>query len=402
MKINCLSLELARPEMHALLTLCLAALVFLLTAPAVTAHAASQELEDSKKISVYSEVEFEHSDNIFQLTDYQQSRMEANDAEDSESGRFDDMESISDYILSPTLGIKYDINGLGNEDLSLSARVRYNYYLENQEKSYPEVRIRIKHNIGKKGALLLEGNFLFDYFKRNYLSGYNDGNDNGNISRDERIYSSAVYDEYEGLLAYEHTLFKNKGKPLSQVDLRPFCGYSSRVYNSAFKNRGREVAFTGVGLTFEFLSRLDLELVYQYENTRYPGDNELVLFDETRFGSDVNADGELKGNAPLVTHIDRSANRHTLEINPSFRISKEILLFLGYEKRICEYTSDNPLDIEHYHNKSYRQKIKAGIQYDFSKSWSTEIEYNKTDDVNEENGNYSENCFIFSIQYNLL
>lgn len=369
------------------------------------AQTVSREQSDSEqqKIEFYTEIDFEHSDNIFHLTDSQESRIDADDPEDSESGRFNDMESVSDNIVSPAFGMKYKFKGKGlcGDDLRLSARVKYNYHMENQEKSYPEARIQMKNDIGKKSALVLEANFLFDFFKKNYLTDYDDENDNGNISRDERIYSFAIYDEYEGILAYEHELYKNNDNTLSQVDIKPFFGFSTRSYNSPFDNRGRDIAFGGLELTLEFLSKIDLELVYQYENAGYPGGEELVLFDETRLETDVNDDGEIEANAPLVTTIDRSANRHTIEINPSFKISKDLLFFLGYEYRISDYASGNPLDLDHYENTSYRSKIKTGIEYEFSKSWSTGIEYSQTDDEDEEDGDYSENCFIFSIRYDL-
>jgi hypothetical protein len=377
----------------------MAALIFLSYTPTATAQTVSRVSDTSADLDFYGEVEVEHSDNIFRQTDSQQARMAADDPEDSESGRFKDMDSASDTIISPIFGMNYKTRGLWGEDLGLSARMKYDFHTENPEKSHPEAKIRLKNDIGKKGRLALEGNFQFDNFKKNYLAGYNDENDNGNIPRDERIYSSAIYDEYEGILSYEHEFYKNNDTPLSQVDLKPFVGYSSRSYNAPFGNRDRDTVFGGLSLTLEFLSRLDLELAYRYENVSAPGDGELVLFDETRFDLDVNGDGEIEGNAPLVTEIDRSADRHTFEITPSFKVSKDIMLFAGYEKRISDDTSNNPLDLDHYKNTSYRTRFKTGIEYDFSKSWSTGVEYRHTDDEDEEDGDYSENRFTFSIRY---
>jgi opacity protein-like surface antigen len=390
------------PAFHTLLTPCLAILLFV-SAPCAIAQTVAQESssDDQQGIELYAGMEFEHSDNIFGLMDSQQSKMEAGATEDLKSGRFNDMESISDNIVSPLFGVIYSFKGLDGEDLNLSARMRYNYYMENQEKSYPETRICLKNDIGKKGALVLQGDFLFDFFNKNYLTGYDDENENGNISRDERIYSPAIYDEYEASLAYEHEIFKDRGQALSQVEVKPFFGYSIRAYNSPFDNRGRQSTFIGVELALEFVSRIDLELVYQFENNRYPGDDELVLYDETGAEIDVNNDGEIGANAPLVTPVDRSAYRHTLEINPSIKISKELQFYLGYEERTSDYTSDNPLDIDHFEKTLCRQRVKAGIAYDFSKSWSAEIEYRQTDDEGDDGIDYSENRFTFLIKYDL-
>ncbi len=386
-------MKLIKIASPALLALCLTILLHSFIPSALA------QFEDERQVGFYSDVTLEYSDNIFRLTDAQQTRLKTNALEDAESGRFRDMESVSDYLLSPTIGVTYDTRGLWDEDLSLSARVKYNHYMENREKSYPEARIRLRNDIGEKGVLCLEGNFLFDFFKKNYLAGYNDENNNGNIARDERIYSKAVYNELEGLLSYKHELFKDDDSPLSQVDVQPFFGYGLRSYNTPFDNRDRHVLFGGLETTLEFLSRLDLELVYRYESLHSSGDDELVLFDETSLVSDVNGDNEIKGNAALITEIDRSARRHTLEINPSFKLSKNALLFLGYKKRVSDYTSENPLDLDHYKNTSYRQRVKAGIRYDFSKSWSTELEYRQTEDEDDEDGDYSENRVAFSIRY---
>ena len=386
-------MKLIKIALPALLALCLTISLHSFVPSALA------QSEGDRQVGFYSDVTLEYSDNIFRLTDSQQTSLKAGAPEDAENGRFRDMESVSDYLLSPTIGVAYDTRGLWDKDLSLSARVKYNHYMENREKRHPEARIRLRNDIGEKGVLCLEGNFLFDFFKKNYLAGYNDENNNGNIARDERIYSQAVYNEFEGLLSYKHELFKDNESLLSQADVRPFLGYSTRSYNAPFYNRDRHVLFGGLETTLEFLSRLDLELVYRYENLHASGDDELVFLDETILANDMNGDNEIKANAALITEIDRSARRHTLEINPSLKLSKNALLFLGYEKRVSDYTSENPLDLDHYKNTSYRQRIRAGIRYNLSKSWSTEVEYRQTEDEDDEDGDYSENRFAFSIRY---
>jgi hypothetical protein len=391
-----------RSQFYALLALCLAIQLYV-PAPSVMAQTTFQQPfnDVQRKIEYFMGIEFEHSDNIFGLTDTQEPKMAANDPENWGSGRYSHMESISDNIVSPALGLKYDFKWLNGEDLKLSAGVRYNSHTENQEKSYPEAGISLKNKIGKKGVLTLEGDFLFLFFSKNYFTGYDDENDNGNISKDERIYSSAYHNEYEGTLSYNYLLFKDNDMPLSRVEMKPFLGYSTRYYNYPFSNRCRNILFKGLELTVSFFSRIDLGLGYLHENASYPGEDELVLYDETLSEIDTNEDGEIVGNAPLVTPIDRSFNRHTLEVNPAFDISKDFQFYLGYEIKVSEYTSDNPLDVDHFNQISLRKRIKAGIEYDFSKSWSSEIEYRQTEEENEEEGNYSENSFIFSIKHNL-
>jgi hypothetical protein len=366
--------------------------------PAAASWAKAADDEDrSGSIKWSAEIGFEHTDNLFHLSQSQEAALEEMEEENVESHRFEDMESMSDTILSPEFGFRYKTDSPMGGKFSIGSRVAYNFHMDNKERNYPEAKITLEQSVGKKGVLSLENEILFDFFKKNYLSAVDDENGNGNIPRDERTYSAASYDEYESILSYEHEVLKNKGQFLSEVDIRPFIGYGSRTYNSIFENRDRNIAMGGVGLVFEFMSRLDLDVIYTYESVSGANGNELVLFDETAADTDVNDDGDIESNAALVTRIDRSSDRYTIEISPSLKFSKDIRLFAEYKKRTTDYQSDNALDIDHYGKTAYREKIGFGIQYDFMKSWSAEVEYGKTDE-DDEDDDYTENVFSVSVK----
>lgn len=357
------------------------------------------EEKDNTELSVFAEIDFEYTDNVFRLTHDQISTMNENDPDDILSGRYNEMDSLSDYIFTPRIGIKWGSDSPFGGKLRLTSWLRYNFYLKNDDSGFPEGRITLKNSIGEKGSLSFEGNFIYGYKKKNYLSSIDDTNGNGNISKDERTYSAAIYDEYEGIIGYRHEFIKDKDKRLSELHIRPFAGYSTRTYNSSFKNRDRDNVFGGVEVQFEFINKIDLDITYLCESVSSPGNVELVLFDETVSGIDVNDDGSIKRNAPLYTGIDRSSDRYTFKIDPSIRLTKDIKLYLGYSKRTSEYTSNNSLDIEHYNQKAYRKKYKSGISYDFLKSWSIEAEYCKTEDQDPEDGMYKENSYLFTLKY---
>jgi hypothetical protein len=373
----------------------------------VTAQASESESAEQKdavkkasdnKLKLYAEAGVEYTDNVFRLTESQISKMDANNAEDAAGGRFKNMDSVSDYIISPEIGLNFNsISPLGGK-FSLASWIRYNYYRSNQDSSFPEGRISLRNSIGQKGSLTLEGNFLFDFFKKNYISEIDDENENGNVTREERIYSSAIYDEYKGIISYEHKIINDKDKSISGLDIQPFAGVGIRNYNSTFSNRDQNITFLGTGLNLEFMSRIDLEMIYRYEWVSSPDDPELILFDETVSGTDVNDDGSIKGNAPVITEIERSSTRYSIEINPSYKLSKNTLLFLGYRKRVSTYESDNKLDIEHYNQKAYRDQIRSGIRHDFSKAWTAELEFSRTHE-DEEDGEYSENSYMIKVKY---
>jgi len=362
----------------------------------------TDDQDKAYKLHLYAETGLEYTDNVFRLTDSQISRMKAKDYEDVVSRRYKDMDSVSDYIVEPEIGLKFGCdNPLGGK-FGLKSWLKYNYYTQNEEKSFPEGGIKLKNTIGEKGVLILGGKFLSGFFKKNYLSDVDDADDDGNIPREERIYSSATYDEYEGIIAYEYVIVKAKSNTISGFDIYPFAGYRSRIYNSTFDNRDQDIGLLGLGIRLEFISRINLNMIYQYENVASPGYQELVLYNEYVSGTDVNGDGVIKKNAPLITSVDRSSNRHTLEFNSTLKLTKRFTLSLGYKNRWTSYTSDNPLDIDHYENDAHRQEIKSGISYDFSKTWSAKFEYNRTDDHDNEDGDYSQNNYLFTIRYNFI
>jgi len=301
------------------------------------------------------------------------------------------------------VGLQFDAASPVGGNFSLMSWLRFNYYTKNQIISYPEGKIRLKNSIGDHGELILEGNCLFDFFKKNYLAEVNDANGNGNIPRGERIYTGASYDEYEGLIAYNHKIINDKNSTISGLDLKPLAGYTMRRYNSTFSNRDQDITKLGLGLNLGFMSRADLEITGTYEWVVSPGDDELILFDETIAVADVNGDGEIKRNAPVVTAIDRSCTRYTLGVNPSFRISKKARIFAGYERRITSYDSSNRLDIDHYDQQACRQKISSGIKYAFSKAWSAQVAYTRTDDdADMEDEDYTENSYLVKVKYNFM
>jgi hypothetical protein len=387
--------------------LCLAPLLamFSLFGQAQTTNSESSEVNEtvkkgkSSKLDFYAETNFEYNDNIYRLTESQILAMNTNAAEDAAGGRYKGMDSVSDYIVAPTIGLKANTRSPLGGRFGLTSWIRYSFYTQNRESGYPEGRIKLRNSVGKNCALGLEGAFLSGFYKKNYLSDVDDANKNGNITREERIYSPAIYDEYEGILEYEHNFIKDKEKRISGIDVRPFIGYNDRSYNSKFENRDQNIALLGVGFNIEFLAKIDLDMNYLYERVSSPNLVELILFDETISWIDVNDDGRIKGNAPLFTDIDRSCRRHTLEIDPSWELAKNFIIYAGYAMRTSDYTSENPLDYEHYGVEAFRQRFTAGTKYNISKAWSAEVEYGRLDDENDEDGNYSQNRIKATIRY---
>ena len=181
----------------------------------------------------------------------------------------------------------------------------------------------------------------------------------------------------------------------------PFAGYEVRKYNSEFGNRDRKIGIGGIEFTFDSKSKVSLKVTYKYERVDCPDDNELLLVDEKILGYDINEDGELDRNAALITNVNRSSTRHTLEVRPSIRLGKKWLLSAGYKLRKTIYKSDNRLDLEHYGQSLYKREIKAGIEYSFLKAWSVQFKYCKLDDEDDEydDDSYTQQRYVFALRY---
>lgn len=352
--------------------------------------------DDDDGLSVFSEFCFEYSDNIFGLTEDQISAINENDPDNLANSRFQGMDSLSDYVIQPRVGIKWYPDW---EKFTLTAWLQFNYYIKNDDSGYPEGRVIIKYPVNKKGSFLFRGSAVYDYTKKNYLSDSNDINGNGNISKYERTYSVATYDELEGVVGYRYVIINDNKNIISGFNIEPFTGYSVRTYNSIFSNRDKDTAFGGLSIELEFLNTISLEGSYRYDDVSSPGDMEYILYDETESSVDINGDGEIRGNAPLYTAIDRSSERHFIEINPSIRLTEDISFSMGYSKLTTKYRSDNPLDTEHYFQTAHRKKYKSGISYSLSNAWSLRAEYCRTKDEDPEDGSYKENSYMFTIKH---
>lgn len=341
-----------------------------------------------------------YSDNVFHITELQKADLETMDPDDVAGGRYHDMKSASDMILEPRVGLKMNMHSPLGAKLSLVSWIQYHAYVENTARNYPEAKLEVHHPVWKNGQVRTEWNYLDGFFRKNYLTEVNDINGNGNISSEERIYSPAIYDEVEGIVAYSHNWMKAKKQILSRLDTEILAGGGVRKYDDTiFRNRDRHIAVAGCGIRFGLLSTIDLKMVYRFEDVRTDNQEELVLFDETIAGEDVNNDGEIKGNAALETPVDRSCYRNSVEIVPALELMEHCTLFFRYRWRTSRYQSDNPLDIDHYHQTAYQHQFRSGMTYDFADNWSAQIEYRRTSDDSDEDDDYTENNILAAIRY---
>lgn len=370
---------------------CIPFLIFLLLPPVN-----GREDTNKKRAEFFAEIGLKYSNNIFGLTEAQQQKLEANSAEDT--NRFDDMESVSDLVYSPKIGLKYNLSKSKSRELKFSGYLQYNFYSDNSRSEHPEAGFSLKKNLGKKDKLEFKGEFIIDKFKKNYLCGVNDANANGNIPKSERIYSAATYNDYQGILSYEHVLNKNKNKHMTKSTLQPYLGYRKREYNPMFSNRDYTLPFVGMEYKMDFKPGFDLEIGYEYGELDSDAGQELFLYDETISGVDISGDGNIKANAPLLSTVDRSSERKTWSVGSSLKCSKVTTFSLKFSNRTENYITNNTLDIKRYNQEGFERKFKAGLKFKLPGDWSSELEFTREHNKDGDDDESKENLYLVTIK----
>ncbi|MBE9531809.1 MAG: hypothetical protein IME98_03280, partial [Proteobacteria bacterium] len=140
-----------------------------------------------------AEVETTYSTNVFNLSTGQQDGLETNNADDQTSGRYTDMEHVSDLILSPAIELDMRNSSATGNTTKIQTKFTYNQHLLNTKKSYPEVDFEVEQELGNSNSIGFEFGYKFDVFKKNYLSDAADGGVGATVTPDERIYTEGSY-----------------------------------------------------------------------------------------------------------------------------------------------------------------------------------------------------------------
>jgi outer membrane protein assembly factor BamA len=117
----------------------------------------------------------------------------------------------------------------------------------------------------------------------------------------------------------------------------------------------------------------------------------------TGFNGDLNSDGQLKENAPLITDVDRSRDRHRVEIEFTIDFMDNWRGYAGYRLRRDSFTTNDRIDVDRYHQDDTRHRVRTGVRWDFAKDWRTTLEYTYTHD-NSYDGIFRQNNIMGSLR----
>ena len=345
-----------------------------------TGNAVQAEIvkEDKSKLQLRGSLRLEFDDNVFRLDHAGKSRITTSEERNITSGRLTNMESISDRVISTNLELHYGFGKVKAPGTTIKAEVTHHHYQENHKSSYFDGQIRLTYHLGKNGSLRAQTDFTLDRFRKNYLASIIDLNDNGNIPINERSYAPGIFRELEPSITYRHR-FRMRRDETENRDLNVNFSYGGlyRHYNEPLRNRDREGHFWALQLNSELKRKISLEIEMLEESISTPGRNEVILLDETGsgFNRDMNGDSRITRNAPLNTAIIRSRIRNTVRIETIWRISDAWKASIEYRRRKSNFSSQNPLDVDHYDTQETDKRLTTVISWRLKRCWISPLDF---------------------------
>jgi hypothetical protein len=300
--------------------------------------------------------------NPFLLTSAQRDRLAAPSAGDSISGRFRDMERASDVIPVAAADVSLTGPGLGRRDLQVSSAVSYEANVRNAARRHAELEFTVEQALPKAGRARMRADWRPSYFWKNYLSDATDGNGDGNITSDERIYSPGTSNEVDLTLNLRRRLMKAR-------DTRPVellgdveVGYFTRSYDAPFAGRDRRGPGAGAGLTANFGKHWTTGLDYTVQSLHADVGREVMVLDETAFGVDFNGvNGANDTDARAFELVDRSRLEHNIQASVGTELSQTVTLSVAYARRMRVFSSKLPFDVADRDRRDTRNELEAGL-----------------------------------------
>lgn len=312
------------------------------------------------------EAEVEYNTNVYHLSPAQESRLERNSPENQASGRFKDMESVSDFIVTPAVKFTAKGSGLGGKDFLVRPHARYKQYTLNQKKSHFELGVGFRHDAGADGTVGLDLSYAPGVFSKNYLASVT--NWVGPVLLDERIYLPGTHDDAAVEVFYRRRMFKGKERKMLHPSVKKaygefLLGYENRKYDAPFEKRDSDSFKAGAGLDLELRNKTDVSVSYIFETISTPVETEVLIRNEPDFGVDFNGDTDTVDlDVASLQNVDRSRNEHTFAVKGAIMLDDNWLGKARYELRIQNYKSNEPFDVTRVDRTDIRHRIGLGVE----------------------------------------
>lgn len=323
-----------------------------------------------------AQTKVESEDNTFNLSPGVIFDKNLNDPRDAASGRYKDMDSVSDIILSPTLS--FDAGGktgLLPGKLVLGLDLGYNYYTQNPLKGYADFGLSIEQETSKQGSVRLQTRFIPAKFKKALLADGVDSNLNGKISRGERVYKAGNFSELDLELDYSHKLLKRKDAGLGLTGM-VLAGYNTKRYNMPFKGRNEVGMRAGLEFGLDLLKNWTADIGYTLASSKSPITAEVQILDEPDFKTDFNGDADILDlNVRSVQRVNRSNTERRLGMSTTVGITGSLDLTAGYGYLDRDFSSNEAFNSANKGRKDRKNTYQAGFALQLSKAARLKLNY---------------------------
>jgi len=311
--------------------------------------------------------EVEYDDNLFLLRNSVKNRLETNGPADVASGRFRDMESPTDLLFTPSLGIELQGPGLGGRDLELSAEIRNPMHTENPECDYLELSAGLRHALGgRAGRLGLRINWIPERFTKNYLADATDPI--GPVTDDERVYLAGRYEQLDIIVEYRLPLVQAPKSGGFSLDGSLEVRLRDRSYDSPFSGRDRESTTFAVALDAGLSPKASLSFDLSFEDSESPTSAEVMILDEPDYGVIFNGDGDATDyDVRTVQSTDRSFEELALRVGLKLASGANSDVRLWVKREQTDYRSNLPFDENYRKREDDRTTFGVAVETSLGK-----------------------------------
>lgn len=310
------------------------------------------------------EVRMDYDRNVFLLDPGKKNDLSAPSSSDRLSGRFSNMESASDLITALRLTGDLKTRGFSGRSLTVTPEVRYDLYARNSERSNLRLDLAATQALPNGGRINLAGRFTPSYFAKNYLANATDLDSSGTISPDERLYRAGTYREGEVALEYRARLVKSTRDRPFGAKLELGLGYYHRGYDAPFQGRDLRGPTGSAGLLFDLSRRVSLDVAYTVSALSADETPEVLLLHEPDFGQDLNGDGSADDlDVRTVQVVDRSRTEHALATELDLDLAGSTDVRLSYEYRLRDFMSEQPYDVLNRDRRDTRHSVGLDVSF---------------------------------------
>lgn len=300
--------------------------------------------QKSWKAAVKVEARQRYDSNVFLLSSRRQTQLQNAGPDEQISGRFNDMNSVSDFIFTPGAKFLAEGPGIGGRKLSLEAGTTYDMYFRNPRRRHFNFEIAAAQNTSRNGRTRVKFEYVPSYFYKNYLADAT--NFTTSVLPSERVYKPDVYSQWDITVDYRYRLAEGRAALLGRAGYLQRRNEAPAGTFTTFAGRNRNAPHFGGGLEFGLAKWWRIEGNYDLALVDSPRVQEVLILNEPDFNADFNNDGNTTDlSLRTVQFVDRRHHEQFYRFTTRLGLREASYLEAGYERRHRNFLSKEPFDV---------------------------------------------------------